>query len=143
MRFVTLLLIASLASAAEHRLEWTTDRELVVHATLDGRHCLLLIDTGATHSVLDKGWCQRSGMVLKAVAGSTTTVSGTTRGVELVATPPLIVGAGAGWTDFTAVDLAQRNHGAAEPIVGILGADYLRWAGAVLDFPKLKLTTER
>lgn len=143
MRFVVLLLIAAFVGAAEHRLEWTTDRELVVRATLDGHACLLLIDTGATHSVLDKGWCRRQGMALKAVAGSTTTVSGTTSGVELVATPPLIVGAGAGWTDFTAVDLAQRNHGAAEPIVGILGADYLRWAGAVLDFPRLKLTTER
>lgn len=143
MRSILLLLIAAIAVSAEHRLEWTADRELVVRATLDGRACLLLIDTGATHSVLDKGWCQRQGMALKAVAGTTTTVSGTTRGVELVATPPLIVGAGAGWTDFTAVDLAQRNRDAAEPIVGILGADYLRWAGAVLDFPRLKLTTER
>ena len=76
MRFVVLLLIASLASAAEQRLEWTTDRELVVHATLDGRVCLLLIDTGATHSVLDKAFCRKQGMALKAVAGSTTTVSG-------------------------------------------------------------------
>jgi len=143
MRFLVLLLVAALGSAAEHRLEWTTDHELVVHATLDGRACLLLIDTGATHSVLDKAFCVRQGMALKSVAGSTTTVSGTTRGVELVATPPRIVGAGAGWTDFTAVDLAQRNHDAAEPIVGILGADYLRWSGAVLDFPNLKLTTER
>ncbi len=143
MRFVVLMLTASLASAAEYRLEWTTEHELVVHATLDGRVCLLLVDTGATHSVLDKGWCQRRGMALKAVAGSTVSVTGTTQGIELVATPPLIVGAGAGWTDFTAIDLAQRNHGAAEPIVGILGADYLRWAGSVLEFPRLRLTTER
>ena len=143
MRLLILLLIASIVASAEHRLEWTADRELVVHATLDGRVCLLLIDTGATHSVLDKAFCRKQGMALKAVAGSTTTVSGTTSGVELVATPPVIVGAGAGWTDFTAVDLAQRNQGAAEPIVGILGADYLRWSGAVLDFPRLKLTTER
>ena len=143
MRFLALLLAILALPAAEHRLEWTTDQELVVRVTLDGRACLLLVDTGATHSVLDKAFCQRQGMVLKAVAGSTVSVTGTTQGVEVVATPPLIVGAGAGWRDFTAIDLALRNREAAEPIVGILGADYLRWAGAVIDLPHTKLITER
>jgi hypothetical protein len=143
MRSAVLLLLAAIAAGAEHRLEWTADQELVVRATLDGRPCLLLLDTGATHSVLDRAFCRQQGMALKRVAGSTTTVTATTQGIEVVATPPLIVGAGAGWTDFTVVDLALRNRGAAEPIVGLLGADYLRWAGAVLDFPKLTLTTQR
>lgn len=135
-----LLLLLLPAGALEHPLTLTAGRELVATASIDGLPVRFLIDTGSNASVVDQGWCAARGLPTRSGRGSTIGIHGGRQGLVRLAAPLAIVGAGAGWDDFLVVDLGVRNHGAEQPVVGLLGTDYLLARKAVVDLQRLVLT---
>lgn len=128
-----LLALAAIAGAAEHPLTLSAERELLATATIDGVAVRFLIDTGSNASVLDQGWCATRRLATKAGRGSTTGIHGARQGLVLLAERIAIAGPGAGWSDFLVVDLGRRNREAEQPVVGLLGSDYLLARKAIVD----------
>ncbi|HYE06744.1 MAG TPA: retropepsin-like aspartic protease [Planctomycetota bacterium] len=132
MRTVILLAFIAAVSAVEQPMTWTAAGELVMAVDIGGKPALMIIDSGATHSVLDAAFCERGKIRTRAVRGTTTTIDGERQGVRMAVDPPAI----AGWREFTVIDLSVRGGDDGAAVVGILGLDYLRAAKATLDFGK-------
>lgn len=141
MRALLALLAAAAVGAAEFALTVTPGGDLVVETSIAGQACLALVDTGASHSVLDRGFVQAQRIRTRRVKGTTRTVDAVTQGVDLVDQDLAISGPGVGWRSFTVIDLGLANRGAERPVVAILGLDWLRDAQAVIDLPALRLRT--
>ena len=133
-------MFALTASAVDHPLTLTAERDLVATATIAGVAVRFLIDTGSNASVIDQAYCAAHGLATKAGRGSTTGIHGQRQGLVLLADRLVITGAGEGWSDFLVVDLGVRNRGADQVVVGLLGADYLLARKAVVDLGRLVLT---
>ncbi|MBA3848083.1 MAG: aspartyl protease family protein [Planctomycetes bacterium] len=132
LRTVVMLAFTAAIAGVEQPMTWTAAGELVMPIDIAGEPALVIIDSGATHSVLDAGFCKRSGIRTRTVRGTTTTIDGERQGVRMAVDPPAI----AGWREFTVIDLSVRGGDAGAAVVGILGLDYLRASKATLDFDK-------
>jgi len=121
---------------------------ILVEAQLFGQSFKMVVDTGASKTVLDRATLLRSGVsedrfrnteILSSGLGTNTMQS------FILEVPEIGIG---GWQirGFLAavLDLSAINHAYAQmdlaPVVGVLGGDILRRYGAQIDYRKLLLT---
>ena len=97
----------------------------------------LLLDSGASASVINRGTADRL-RLNSGVAVNVRGVSTTLPGYKLKAVP-----ARAGETplpaDYISVDLSSLSHSCAQPVDGLLGADFFRGRAIQIDFKARKL----
>jgi len=121
---------------------------LLAEARLFGQPFRLVLDTGASKTVLDKATLLRSGIPEDSFR--TTDILSTGLGTNsmqsfVLEIPEVGIG---GWCvrNFSAavLDLSSINHAYAQmgiaPVIGVLGGDILRRYGARIDYQKLLLT---
>jgi len=121
---------------------------ILVAARLFGQSFKMVVDTGASKTVLDRATLIRSGIsedrfrdteILSSGLGTNTMQS------FVLEVPEVSIG---DWRvrDFSAavLDLSSINHAYAQmdldPVAGVLGGDILRRYGAQIDYRKLLLT---
>ena len=116
----------------------------VAEARLDGAPVRLLLDTGASHTVVDRASAARLGLASTAserrgggVGGADQALTTVTVG-RLTLGPAALAGVGAYVMDLSHVSAALAQRGGAA-IDGAVGGDLLRPAEAVIDYARSTL----
>jgi clan AA aspartic protease (TIGR02281 family) len=111
----------------------------VVRVRINGRAASLVLDTGASHTAIDQKAAARLGLAADGAEGVAGGVGNASMRVRLSRARSFQVGAvRAEDVPVAVLDLSHANAAlrakGARPVHGVLGADFLRARGALLDF---------
>jgi tetratricopeptide (TPR) repeat protein len=128
------LLLEPPGEVAEGEPYWTVEGQWLVRGTVGGEGCLLLLDTGATHTAVDRSTAERTPGVRLGAAVSVQGFGGQVEGARRVQGIEIAYqGLGTGAGPMNALDLSTRSSLGGVELCGFVGLDLLSGKRIVID----------
>lgn len=121
--------------------------QFIVEAKLDGREVLLMVDTGASHTILDKSSALGSGLTMEGPYQTSPEGGRPVKDFSKCFIHEFVVqGFSYGAHDICIIDLAAQQQSLqpyqGRKVAGLLGADFLNRRNAIIDYRKATLYLE-